>query len=159
VKRLAVAGAIVLATAACGTGDEAHHQWVGSPDVPHRDSPSFHPADPTSGLADRLALLRAPRQRAGRSSRSRSVIVPARNSTPSGDGGCTLSYIREHESGNNYSAVSKSGRYRGAYQFDMQTWRSVGGVGDPAAASPAEQDARAERLMAERGTQPWSVCH
>lgn len=48
--------------------------------------------------------------------------------------------------------------YRGTYQFDCQTWRSVGGTGDPAAASPEEQRARAERLRAERGNQPWPVC-
>lgn len=48
--------------------------------------------------------------------------------------------------------------YRGLYQFDCQTWRSVGGSGDPAAASPAEQRARAEILRSQRGNQPWPVC-
>ena len=33
------------------------------------------------------------------------------------------------------------GAYRGKYQFDYGTWASVGGTGDPAAASEAEQDA------------------
>lgn len=66
--------------------------------------------------------------------------------------------LRNCESGGNYQAVSGSGRYRGAYQFDQRTWESVGGVGDPAAASPEEQDARAKMLYARRGRSPWPVC-
>jgi hypothetical protein len=49
--------------------------------------------------------------------------------------------IRKYESGGNYRAVSKNGLYRGAYQFDYATFAAAGGHGDPAAASPAEQDA------------------
>lgn len=62
------------------------------------------------------------------------------------------------ESGGNYAAVSSSGRYRGAYQFDQRTWESVGGVGDPAAAPPAEQDYRARRLYEQRGARAWPHC-
>lgn len=70
----------------------------------------------------------------------------------------TLARIRACESGGNYRAVSSSGRYRGAYQFDRSTWASVGGSGDPAAAAPAEQDYRALVLLRQRGTRPWPVC-
>jgi hypothetical protein len=69
-----------------------------------------------------------------------------------------LAGIRACESGGSYRAVSSSGAYRGAYQFDYGTWASVGGSGDPAAASPAEQDYRAARLYAQRGSSPWPVC-
>jgi hypothetical protein len=69
-----------------------------------------------------------------------------------------LSGIRSCESGGSYSAVSQGGRYRGAYQFDQRTWNSVGGSGDPAAASPAEQDRRAAILYSRRGSSPWPVC-
>jgi len=69
-----------------------------------------------------------------------------------------LAKIRRCESRGNYSIVSPSGRYRGAYQFDIPTWRSVGGTGDPAAASPAEQDYRALLLLRARGTRPWPNC-
>lgn len=62
------------------------------------------------------------------------------------------------ESSNNPRATSPSGKYRGLYQFDRATWRSVGGTGDPAAASPAEQTRRAQQLYAERGAQPWPEC-
>lgn len=66
-----------------------------------------------------------------------------------------LACIRSYESGGDYGAVSPSGKYRGAYQFDRQTWSSVGGVGDPAAAPAAEQDARAWALYQSRGLAPW----
>jgi len=77
---------------------------------------------------------------------------------PSAAESATLARIRACESGGNYSILSRSGRYRGAYQFDFATWRGVGGSGDPAAASPAEQDYRALLLLRMRGTQPWPVC-
>jgi len=54
--------------------------------------------------------------------------------------------------------VSADGQYRGKYQFDQQTWESVGGTGDPAAAPEAVQDEMAARLQAQRGSSPWPVC-
>lgn len=67
----------------------------------------------------------------------------------------TLRCIRHFESRGRYAAVNASGRHRGAYQFDLPTWRSVGGVGDPVEASIAEQDLRAALLLRRRGLQPW----
>jgi hypothetical protein len=69
-----------------------------------------------------------------------------------------LEAIAACESGGDPSAVDASGTYRGKYQFDMATWASVGGSGDPAAASEAEQDARAAQLYARSGSTPWPVC-
>ena len=66
--------------------------------------------------------------------------------------------LRFCESTDNYQAVNSSGVYRGAYQFDFATWQTVGGTGDPAAAPPEEQDARARELYARRGHQPWPEC-
>jgi murein DD-endopeptidase MepM/ murein hydrolase activator NlpD len=48
--------------------------------------------------------------------------------------------------------------YYGLFQFDLQTWRSVGGSGNPAKASAAEQLMRAKKLYAQRGASPWPVC-
>jgi peptidoglycan hydrolase-like protein with peptidoglycan-binding domain len=73
-------------------------------------------------------------------------------------GNATLQRIAACESGGNPSAVSSGGRYRGKYQFDRQTWRAMGGSGDPAAAPEAEQDRIAARLLAQRGTAPWPNC-
>ncbi len=66
--------------------------------------------------------------------------------------------LRNCESGGNYQAVSPSGLYRGAYQFDLGTWAGVGGSGDPALAPPEEQDHRAQVLWSQRGSSPWPVC-
>jgi len=66
--------------------------------------------------------------------------------------------LRFCEATGNYGAVSPSGLYRGAYQFDRQTWMTMGGTGDPAAAPAPEQDARARALYQARGSQPWPVC-
>jgi peptidoglycan hydrolase-like protein with peptidoglycan-binding domain len=63
--------------------------------------------------------------------------------------------LRMCESSNNYSINTGNGYY-GAYQFDLATWRSVGGSGYPYQASAGEQDARALILYRERGWQPWT---
>lgn len=84
--------------------------------------------------------------------------VQAPTPAPQQSAGGGLASIRACESGGNYGAVSSSGKYRGAYQFDQGTWESVGGSGDPAAASPAEQDQRASILRQQRGSSPWPNC-
>ena len=76
----------------------------------------------------------------------------------SGDAAATLQRIAQCESGGNPSAVSADGTYRGKYQFDRETWRALGGSGDPADAPEAEQDRIAAALLAQRGTSPWPVC-
>lgn len=70
----------------------------------------------------------------------------------------TLEAIAACESGGDPTAVDGSGTYRGKYQFDLSTWASVGGSGDPAAAPEAEQDYRAALLMSRAGSSPWPVC-
>lgn len=73
--------------------------------------------------------------------------------------------LRMCESTDNYRAVSPSGTYRGAYQFDQPTWDGVAerhfpwlvGV-DPVDAEPWWQDAMTRSLWSERGRQPWPVC-
>ena len=69
-----------------------------------------------------------------------------------------LQRIAQCESGGNPSAVSADGRYRGKYQFDMSTWRSLGGTGDPAEAPESVQDRLAVKLYRQRGTAPWGRC-
>lgn len=69
-----------------------------------------------------------------------------------------LQRIAECESGGNPRAVSRDGRYRGKYQFMRSTWRSLGGSGDPADASEAQQDRLALKLYRAEGIRPWPVC-
>jgi hypothetical protein len=64
--------------------------------------------------------------------------------------------LRECESANGYTIIGADGRHYGAYQFDLPTWRSVGGKGMPHQAAPAEQDFRALYLYRMRGWQPWA---
>jgi hypothetical protein len=125
---------------------------------------------PRAGLRSDLATWTPPRLRAERRDLRREVrrvlaelrrkrVAAARaaatavSATPG-----HLQTIAACESGGNPSAVDPSGTYRGKYQFDVQTWQAVGGSGDPAAASEAEQDRRAAILYARSGSTPWPVC-
>jgi len=87
---------------------------------------------------------------------SRSEDRPA-----SGTGKVSLSgawaKVANCESSGNPRAVNSAGYY-GLFQFDLQTWRSVGGSGNPTKASAAEQLMRAKKLYAQRGASPWPVC-
>jgi hypothetical protein len=74
------------------------------------------------------------------------------------DAGATLAKIARCESGDDPTAVSADGRYRGKYQFTRETWSRLGGTGDPAAADEAEQDRIAAKLLAAEGTTPWPAC-
>jgi hypothetical protein len=69
-----------------------------------------------------------------------------------------LRRIAACESKGNPRAIGGGGAYRGKYQFSYSAWRSVGGRGDPAAASSREQDRRAALLLKRSGTSPWPVC-
>jgi hypothetical protein len=79
-------------------------------------------------------------------------------SLPGGVSQETLDAIGACESGGDPAIVSSDGTYRGKYQFDYGTWESVGGTGDPAAASEQEQDYRAALLYSQSGSSPWPVC-
>ena len=73
------------------------------------------------------------------------------------DAATVLERIAECESGGDPTMNSGNGYY-GKYQFSRATWRSVGGRGNPARASEAEQDQRALTLYEREGTRPWPVC-
>ncbi len=68
-----------------------------------------------------------------------------------------LQAIAACESGGKPSTDTGNGFY-GKYQFTQETWQSVGGTGNPAHASEAEQDRRAAQLYAQSGPSPWPVC-
>jgi hypothetical protein len=69
-----------------------------------------------------------------------------------------LERIAKCESGGDPTAVSADGQYHGKYQFLLQTWKQMGGDGDPAQASEAEQDRIAAKLLRQAGTTPWPNC-
>jgi hypothetical protein len=69
----------------------------------------------------------------------------------------TMEAIAQCESGGNPTTDTGNGFY-GKYQFTLETWQAVGGTGNPARASEAEQDRRAATLYARAGASPWPVC-
>lgn len=108
--------------------------------------PPAPPAPPVTPAATAAPTVDAPSaQPSATASASTSVSAPA-----------SLQAIAQCESSGN--AGARNGQYGGLYQFDRQTWQSVGGTGDPAQASPQEQTMRAEMLMSQRGSNPWPVC-
>jgi hypothetical protein len=102
--------------------------------------------DSPAVLAARVGRLRRELRAARRERAFGAVAVPPQ-----------LAAIAACESGGNYATNTGNGFY-GAYQFDLQTWRTVGGTGLPSDASPAEQDMRAALLYRRAGATPWPVC-
>ena len=86
--------------------------------------------------------------------------VQATSAAPASSGGANWSAIAACESGGNWSANTGNGFY-GGLQFTQQTWLAYGG-GQYAAsanlASPAEQIAVAQRVLAAQGIGAWPVC-
>ena len=72
-----------------------------------------------------------------------------------------LERMAQCESGKRWwiKKVLKDGTtYYGGLQFDLSTWRSVGGRGYPHKNSELEQKYRAVKLIKVRGYAPWPVC-
>ena len=132
-------------------------------------------AEPRIGLAEAVpvagAMLTAPagdlrremrsaarRIRVARRARLRRERREEFATLPAGVSMATLESIASCESGGDPTIVSSDGSYRGKYQFSYETWAAVGGSGDPAEASEAEQDYRAALLYAASGSSPWPVC-
>lgn len=102
-----------------------------------------------------LRALILPRRAARYVKTGRPYQPPAHTASISAGG--TLQAIASCESGGNPSTNTGNGFY-GKYQFTQSTWQSVGGSGNPAAASESEQDRRAAMLYAREGAHPWPVC-
>lgn len=148
-----VVPAVALAVPGGGDGGERIGLGQAQPALAPLIGPvtRFHRAIRISVHRIRVARHR----RAVRKQREREAEFAA---LPGGVSQATLDAIGACESGGDPTAVSSDGTYRGKYQFDYGTWESVGGSGDPAAASEAEQDYRAALLYARSGSSPWPVC-
>ncbi|MBU6363522.1 MAG: transglycosylase family protein [Acidobacteria bacterium] len=77
---------------------------------------------------------------------------------PGGPSRAVLDRIAQCESGGNPRSIGGGGQFRGKYQFMQSTWEAMGGTGDPAAATEAEQDYRAAVLFVKWGPGQWPVC-
>ena len=65
--------------------------------------------------------------------------------------------VAQCESGGN-PTTNTGNSYYGLYQFDRQTWQSLGYRGTADQYSAAVQTQAAERLYAQRGDGPWPIC-
>jgi soluble lytic murein transglycosylase-like protein len=111
------------------------------------------------------AVATSPGTSSGGSSPAPATSSPAPTTAPSGSAPAVsgdlagrLDRIAQCESGGNPRAISPGGTYRGKYQFHPDTWASLGGQGDPAAAPESEQDRLAAILLRQSGSSPWPVC-
>lgn len=140
------------AIAAAGGGDSP--RIAVGPARPIAVSPLQRPIESFQRLVRVEAKrIRAEQRAAGR--RRRHAMLAH---LPGGVSLATLDSIAACESGGDPTAVSADGAYRGKFQFDLGTWESVGGHGDPAVAPEAEQDYRAALLYSRSGSSPWPVC-
>lgn len=64
--------------------------------------------------------------------------------------------VAQCESGGN--AKYNDGQFYGLYNFDRQTWQGLGYSGTADQYPASVQTQAAERLYAQRGSQPWPVC-
>ena len=114
--------------------------------APPRFSPRALPAPRRRRAARRLA--RRVRELRRELKRRAAGAPPPRRARRSASP--TLEAIAACESGGNPATDTGNGFY-GKYQFTLQTWQSVGGSGNPAAASEAEQNRRAAHALRARG--------
>jgi ParB/RepB/Spo0J family partition protein len=126
-----------------------------STSAPFADQGMTHPPRPP--LAELLSSP-APDRRHPRVSRGTprpAITATTRSGDPTA---AQWARLRWCESGRDGSwRVGAASVARGRYQFLRSTWASVGGHGDPAAASYAEQTARALTLWRRSGWAPWSA--
>jgi hypothetical protein len=125
--------------------------------------PSSHQVPPWLARAARAATAAArpaPAARAGTAPAAATAPAQASSPAPASAGGVNWPAIAACESGGNWAASTGNGFY-GGLQFTEQTWLGYGG-GQYAAsanlATPAEQIAVAQRVLAGQGIGAWPVC-
>jgi regulator of protease activity HflC (stomatin/prohibitin superfamily) len=162
------AGALSTPVAVAIADTNETNNELGAPDTPqlqvHRELRDQAHVKRTGSRDEARRELRAARRakaaRRARAKRKAEKTAAQRLATSAGGSTAAphLQAIAACESGGNPSAVGGGGQFRGKYQFTYSTWSSVGGSGDPAAASEAEQDRRAAMLYASAGAGQWPVC-
>ncbi len=110
---------------------------------------TFHNGEPVKYRVVARKVVKDPRPRR--------VLVGRQAYAVTGADGLNWGALANCESGGNPRAVNPAGYY-GLYQFDLGTWRSVGGSGIPTNASAGEQTYRAKLLYKQRGRSPWPHC-
>ncbi len=125
--------------------------------------PSSHQVPPwlaRSALAAAAAARPAPAAPAGAAPADPAAAAQASSPAPASSGGVNWSAIAACESGGNWAASTGNGFY-GGLQFTEQTWLGYGGGQyAPSAnlATPAQQIAVAQKVLAGQGIGAWPVC-
>ena len=70
----------------------------------------------------------------------------------------TFAALSRCEAGGRPTAISRSGKYFGAFQFSLATWHGVGMTGNPIDYPYEVQLEAAKRLQARSGWGQWPVC-
>jgi transglycosylase-like protein len=166
---LALAGTLLAAPAVALAADPLEAPIAGHPTVADQLTAerSLNVRQDLTGRAVRLARkldLSAARERQ-RLRGAPTGVIRARirglerrlDAPPRSTASPVLEAIAACESGGNPTTDTGNGFY-GKYQFTLETWAAVGGSGNPAHASEAEQDRRAAALYAQAGPSPWPVC-
>ena len=111
-------------------------------------------------LATTATARPAPAARAGAAPAAATAPAQVPGPAPASSGGVNWTAIAACESGGNW-AISTGNGFYGGLQFTEQTWLGYGG-GQYAAsanlATPAEQIAVAQRVLAGQGIGAWPVC-
>ena len=145
--------------------------WANRRQVPNPDLittgqrlalPNSHQVPPWLARAARAATSAARPASAASAGATAAPAAPAHASSPApvSSGGVNWSAIAACESGGNWAASTGNGFY-GGLQFTEQTWLGYGG-GQYAAsanlATPAQQIAIAQNVLAGQGIGAWPVC-
>ena len=145
--------------------------WANRRQVPNPDLittgqrlalPNSHQVPPWLARAARAATSAARPASAASAGATAAPAAPAHASSPApvSSGGVNWSAIAACESGGNWAASTGNGSY-GGLQFTEQTWLGYGG-GQYAAsanlATPAQQIAIAQNVLAGQGIGAWPVC-
>jgi LysM repeat protein len=125
--------------------------------------PSSHQVPPwlaRAALAAAAAARPAPAAPAGAAPAHRAAAAQASSPAPASSGGVNWSAIAACESGGNWAASTGNGFY-GGLQFTEQTWLANGGgryASSANLATPAQQIAVAQNVLASQGIGAWPVC-
>jgi LysM repeat protein len=145
--------------------------WANRRQVPNPDQittgqrlalPTSHQVPPwlaRAALAATAAARPAPAAPAGATA-APAAPAQASSAAPAPSGGVNWSAIAACESGGNWAASTGNGFY-GGLQFTEQTWLGYGGgryASSANLATPAQQIAVAQRVVAGQGIGAWPVC-
>jgi uncharacterized protein YabE (DUF348 family) len=86
------------------------------------------------------------------------VVVSGSKPYPADDTGLNWDALAQCESGGRPNAVSSGGTYHGLYQFNVEMWHRMGGIGLPSEATKREQTYRAIKLYKAAGRDQWPHC-